>query len=376
MSVDAARHDAGRPRRDRRGVPRLLARDLRGRAAGAARRRDDERAGGVVVAPCDGAVDRRSRSSSPRTPRHAGLAGVLRWRIDEDPSVGWVDSLYVAPWAQGRGVGGRLLDHAVGRADARRARPSCGCSRSRPMRRRSRSTGATAGGPTGRPASRPSSASRRSGSAGAATGPADPRAWRVAASRRGAGGGRSRRVRRAGRDRDRRPERATSTCAPWRRVAHRRRTRHQGSADDGRHGARPGIGHQGRHHDGTDAPRVERHVGLDDPVRRFLPTFTGAEQDLVTVRDLLLHRGGLWEWWPLYAADRRRPRRRRRRVAAAVSRSATVTTTRTSASCCSGASSPRSRRRRSTPRSPSSSRRRSDWRRPGSPGRTASTTWR
>jgi CubicO group peptidase (beta-lactamase class C family) len=51
----------------------------------------------------------------------------------------------------------------------------------------------------------------------------------------------------------------------------------------------------------------QRHVGLDDPVQRYLPNFTGAEQDAVTIRHLLLHRAGLWEWWPLYAADRTNP---------------------------------------------------------------------
>ncbi|WP_165953622.1 serine hydrolase domain-containing protein [Streptomyces sp. 8K308] len=45
-------------------------------------------------------------------------------------------------------------------------------------------------------------------------------------------------------------------------------------------------------------------VGLDEPVRRFVPGFAGGGKDAVTVRDLLLHRGGLWEWWPLYAAVR------------------------------------------------------------------------
>jgi CubicO group peptidase (beta-lactamase class C family) len=36
-------------------------------------------------------------------------------------------------------------------------------------------------------------------------------------------------------------------------------------------------------------------IDLADPVRRFVP---GAGP--VTVDDLLLHRGGLWEWWPTY----------------------------------------------------------------------------
>ncbi|WP_406311491.1 beta-lactamase family protein [Streptosporangium sp. NBC_01639] len=37
-------------------------------------------------------------------------------------------------------------------------------------------------------------------------------------------------------------------------------------------------------------------VDLDAPVRGYLPD----SPDGVTVRDLLLHRGGLWEWYPLY----------------------------------------------------------------------------
>jgi CubicO group peptidase (beta-lactamase class C family) len=41
-------------------------------------------------------------------------------------------------------------------------------------------------------------------------------------------------------------------------------------------------------------------VRLDDPVRRYVPMFCGAAKDEVTVEDLLLHRGGLWEWWPTY----------------------------------------------------------------------------
>ncbi|TWF81804.1 CubicO group peptidase (beta-lactamase class C family) [Pseudonocardia hierapolitana] len=36
-------------------------------------------------------------------------------------------------------------------------------------------------------------------------------------------------------------------------------------------------------------------VDLTDPVRRYLP-----DAPPVTVDDLLLHRGGLWEWWPTY----------------------------------------------------------------------------
>lgn len=41
---------------------------------------------------------------------------------------------------------------------------------------------------------------------------------------------------------------------------------------------------------------------LDDRVCRYLPGFTGRAKDDVTVRDLLHHRGGLWEWQPLYVA--------------------------------------------------------------------------
>jgi CubicO group peptidase (beta-lactamase class C family) len=36
-------------------------------------------------------------------------------------------------------------------------------------------------------------------------------------------------------------------------------------------------------------------VGLTDPVRRYLP-----DAPPVSIDDLLLHRGGLWEWWPTY----------------------------------------------------------------------------
>lgn len=43
-------------------------------------------------------------------------------------------------------------------------------------------------------------------------------------------------------------------------------------------------------------------VDLDAEVRRYLPGFRGADRDAVTVRDLLLHRGGLKEWYPLYIA--------------------------------------------------------------------------
>lgn len=46
-------------------------------------------------------------------------------------------------------------------------------------------------------------------------------------------------------------------------------------------------------------------IGLDDPVRRYLPRFAGGAKDTVTIRHLLGHRGGVVEWQPLYlsAAD-------------------------------------------------------------------------
>ncbi|GAA2006993.1 beta-lactamase family protein [Nakamurella flavida] len=44
----------------------------------------------------------------------------------------------------------------------------------------------------------------------------------------------------------------------------------------------------------------DRVVGLADRVSGWLPDFCGGAKDLVTVRDLLQHRGGLWEWQPLY----------------------------------------------------------------------------
>jgi serine-type D-Ala-D-Ala carboxypeptidase len=43
-------------------------------------------------------------------------------------------------------------------------------------------------------------------------------------------------------------------------------------------------------------------VGVDDPVSRYVPLPDGGE---TTVRDLLEHRAGLWEWWPLYLSGAR-----------------------------------------------------------------------
>jgi serine-type D-Ala-D-Ala carboxypeptidase len=41
-------------------------------------------------------------------------------------------------------------------------------------------------------------------------------------------------------------------------------------------------------------------LGLDEPVSHWLPGFTGEDKATVTVRDLLEHQAGLWEWWPVY----------------------------------------------------------------------------
>ena len=39
---------------------------------------------------------------------------------------------------------------------------------------------------------------------------------------------------------------------------------------------------------------------LASPVCAFVPGFSGGRKGEVTVADLLLHRAGLWEWWPAY----------------------------------------------------------------------------
>jgi serine-type D-Ala-D-Ala carboxypeptidase len=43
-------------------------------------------------------------------------------------------------------------------------------------------------------------------------------------------------------------------------------------------------------------------VDVDDPVSRYLSAFATRE---TSVRDLLEHRAGLWEWWPLYLSGAR-----------------------------------------------------------------------
>ena len=180
---------------------------------------------------------------------HAGLAGVLRWRIDEDPSVGWVDSLYVAPWAQGHGVGGRLLDHAVAALTETGAtelrlfafqanapaiafyrrhgwRPD-GTTRieaefGEPEIRLRRAT--TGSATRGRGALQRVVGEMVADVPGESAGPAGIAiAVRSDARRRRPGG----------------------------RVADHRGLATRAPSVDGRHGSRPGLGHQGRHHDGS-----------------------------------------------------------------------------------------------------------------------------
>ena len=46
---------------------------------------------------------------------------------------------------------------------------------------------------------------------------------------------------------------------------------------------------------------------LDAPLSRWFPEFAAEPKVGVTVRDLLEHRAGLWEWWPTYCAGARTP---------------------------------------------------------------------
>lgn len=50
-----------------------------------------------------------------------------------------------------------------------------------------------------------------------------------------------------------------------------------------------------------------RQVNVDDPAARYLPPLAGRDMTVsdMTVRDLLEHRAGLWEWWPLYLSGAR-----------------------------------------------------------------------
>ncbi|MEU6714851.1 serine hydrolase domain-containing protein [Nonomuraea sp. NPDC046802] len=51
----------------------------------------------------------------------------------------------------------------------------------------------------------------------------------------------------------------------------------------------------------------DRLVDLDAPLRTYL----SRSYEAITVRELLLHRGGLWEWWPLYVQPAMPPPRYR-----------------------------------------------------------------
>lgn len=44
----------------------------------------------------------------------------------------------------------------------------------------------------------------------------------------------------------------------------------------------------------------ERRIHPDDPVARWLPAFGAGEKAAITVRHLLTHTSGLWEWQPVY----------------------------------------------------------------------------
>jgi serine-type D-Ala-D-Ala carboxypeptidase len=48
---------------------------------------------------------------------------------------------------------------------------------------------------------------------------------------------------------------------------------------------------------------ADGQLGLQTPARRFLPSFTGAGKDEITVEHLLTHTAGLPPWWPLYFDD-------------------------------------------------------------------------
>jgi CubicO group peptidase (beta-lactamase class C family) len=47
-------------------------------------------------------------------------------------------------------------------------------------------------------------------------------------------------------------------------------------------------------------------VDIEAPVSDLIPEFSGGGKERVTVRHLLEHRAGLWEWWPLYLHARGR----------------------------------------------------------------------
>jgi CubicO group peptidase (beta-lactamase class C family) len=51
---------------------------------------------------------------------------------------------------------------------------------------------------------------------------------------------------------------------------------------------------------------ADGQLSLEIPAHRFLPSFTGAGKDTVTVEHLLTHTAGLSPWWPLYCEARDR----------------------------------------------------------------------
>ena len=46
-----------------------------------------------------------------------------------------------------------------------------------------------------------------------------------------------------------------------------------------------------------------RALSLDDQASKYLAVWGGTEKEEITIRDLLQHRSGLWEWRPLYIHD-------------------------------------------------------------------------
>lgn len=229
---------------------------------------------------------------------HPRLAGVLRWHVDAEPADGWIDSLYVAPWAQGLGVGGQLLDHA-GRELA-----AAGAIEQRLW-------AFAANGPAiafyERHGWRPDGAIRveaefdepeirlhRRVAAPSIGGAIEGVAERFVAPEPGESGG---------------P--AGLTIAVRGRQVDTRAVAGSRTTDASPPGVQPMTARTA--HDLASVTKVvtttalmrlvsQGQLGLDDPVRRYLPRFSSVVKDLVTVRHLLLHRAGLWEWWPLYAA--------------------------------------------------------------------------
>ncbi len=87
-----------------------------------------------------------------------------------------------------------------------------------------------------------------------------------------------------------------------------------GFRDAPSHGAQPAALTVDTHHDLASVTKIvatatalirlvsEGVVRLDDPARRYLPGLAEGEKASITLRQLLLHRAGLWEWQPLYLA--------------------------------------------------------------------------